>query len=67
MSAEAEAPPETVPPLSEPFSERLKAATWNDHQAAEDHGFTRSLLNGTLPLAEYTGMVAQHYFAYTAL
>lgn len=67
MSAEAEAPPETVPPSSEPFSERLKAATWNDHQAAEDHGFTRLLLNGTLPLAGYVEMVAQHYFAYTAL
>ncbi|MFD6949145.1 heme oxygenase [Nocardiopsis sp. TSRI0078] len=66
MSTAAEVPTTSVPdPPS--FSERLRAATWNDHQAAEDHGFARALLDGTLPLAGYTGMVAQHYFAYVAL
>ncbi|WP_116244206.1 heme oxygenase (biliverdin-producing) [Nocardiopsis sp. FIRDI 009] len=50
-----------------PFSERLKAATWQDHEAAEYHGFTRALLGGTLPIDGYTAMVAQHYFAYAAL
>ncbi|MFJ9558173.1 heme oxygenase (biliverdin-producing) [Nocardiopsis sp. NPDC101807] len=67
MSATAEAPPTAAPGSPELFSERLKAATWGDHRAAEDHGFTRALLDGTLPLAGYTEMVAQHYFAYAAL
>lgn len=67
MSATAEAPTMADPSQTESFSERLKAATWNDHQAAEDHGFMRALLDGTLPLAGYTDMVAQHYFAYVAL
>ncbi|PSK92281.1 heme oxygenase [Murinocardiopsis flavida] len=49
------------------FSERLKAATWGLHEAAENHGFTDSLLAGTLPREDYTALVAQHYFAYAAL
>ncbi|CAL9425630.1 Heme oxygenase [Nocardiopsis dassonvillei] len=65
MSVTAEAP--TAAPGPEPFSERLRAATWSGHEAAEDHGFTRALMSGTLPLAGYTAMVAQHYFAYVAL
>ncbi|MDT0331076.1 biliverdin-producing heme oxygenase [Nocardiopsis lambiniae] len=65
MSVTAEAP--TTAPDSELFSERLKAATWSDHQAAEDHGFTQALMSGTLPLTGYIAMVAQHYFAYVAL
>ena len=64
MSVTAEAP---TAPDSERFSERLKAATWGDHQAAEDHGFTRALLTGTLPVAGYAAMAAQHYFIYAAL
>ncbi|GAA1448041.1 biliverdin-producing heme oxygenase [Nocardiopsis tropica] len=67
MSATAEAPSTAAPGSPELFSERLKAATWSDHRAAEDHGFTRALLDGSLPLAGYTEMVAQHYFAYAAL
>ena len=64
MSATAEA---SIPLSPELFSERLKAATWRDHETAEYHGFTRALMDGTLPLDGYTAMVAQHYFAYTAL
>lgn len=67
MSATAEVPATTAPATPETFSERLRAATWSDHQAAEDHGFTRALMDGTLSLDGYTGMVAQHYFAYVAL
>ncbi|WP_444962712.1 biliverdin-producing heme oxygenase [Nocardiopsis sp. M1B1] len=67
MSATAEVPATTAPDTPGTFSERLRAATWSDHQAAEDHGFTRALMDGTLPLGGYTGMVAQHYFAYVAL
>jgi heme oxygenase len=63
MSATAEA----TTPLPQAFSERLKAATWSDHETAEHHGFTRALLDGTLSLDGYTAMVAQHYFAYAAL
>lgn len=50
-----------------PLSEAIKAATWSDHQAAEDHGYTQDLLNGDLPLDDFAGLVAQHYFAYVAL
>ncbi|MCY9782397.1 biliverdin-producing heme oxygenase [Nocardiopsis sp. EMB25] len=65
MSATAQA---TTPQESgAPFSERLKAATWSDHGAAEHHGFTQALMSGTLPIGGYTAMVAQHYFAYAAL
>lgn len=67
MSTTAEVSATTAPDAPETFSERLRAATWSDHQAAEDHGFTRALMDGTLPLDGYTGMVAQHYFAYVAL
>ncbi|MFW6639256.1 heme oxygenase (biliverdin-producing) [Nocardiopsis algeriensis] len=64
VTAETPAP---VSPGPEPFSERLKASTWTHHQAAEAHGFTQALLGGTLSREGYTDMVAQHYFAYTAL
>ncbi len=47
MSATTEAPT-AVDPSAEPFSARLKAATWNDHAAAEHHGFTRALTEGEL-------------------
>ncbi|PDP85222.1 biliverdin-producing heme oxygenase [Glycomyces fuscus] len=67
MSTTAEVPATTGAGAPEAFSERLRAATRSDHQAAEDHGFTRALMDGTLSLAGYTGMVAQHYFAYAAL
>ncbi|MFD0774114.1 heme oxygenase (biliverdin-producing) [Streptomonospora algeriensis] len=50
-----------------PFSEQLKQATWSAHEDAEQHGFSRALLEGTLPRAGYAAMVAQHYFAYAAL
>lgn len=49
------------------MSDAIKAATWSNHQAAEDHGYTRDLLNGELPLEDFAGLVAQHYFAYVAL
>ncbi|MEU2948514.1 heme oxygenase (biliverdin-producing) [Nocardiopsis alba] len=58
-------PPTTTAP--DPFSQRLKNATWNDHSTAEHHGFTKALLEGELPLDGYTAMVAQHHFAYVAL
>ncbi|WP_159943004.1 MULTISPECIES: heme oxygenase (biliverdin-producing) [unclassified Nocardiopsis] len=67
MSASAQAPTTAAPDSAEPFSDRLRRATWDDHRAAEDHGFAKALMDGTLPLAGYTAMVAQHYFAYVAL
>ncbi|QVQ54117.1 biliverdin-producing heme oxygenase [Spiractinospora alimapuensis] len=50
-----------------PLSDAIKAATWSNHQAAEDHGYTQELLNGELPLEDFAALVAQHYFAYVAL
>lgn len=49
------------------FAERLRAATWHDHDAAEHATFMDALLAGTVPRAGYAQMVAQHYFAYVAL
>ncbi|MFC4560349.1 heme oxygenase (biliverdin-producing) [Nocardiopsis mangrovi] len=49
------------------FSTRLKAATWDAHHEAEQQGFTRALLDGSLPREGFAAMAAQHYFAYTAL
>ncbi|MFC7329979.1 heme oxygenase (biliverdin-producing) [Marinactinospora rubrisoli] len=50
-----------------PFSERLRTATWDRHEDAEGQGFTQALLAGRLSREGYAAMVAQHYFAYTAL
>lgn len=65
MSATAAAPRTEQSPST--FSERLKSATWGEHEAAEQHGFTQALLDGSLHLDGYIAMVAQHYFTYLAL
>ncbi|MEO3856999.1 biliverdin-producing heme oxygenase [Acrocarpospora sp. B8E8] len=49
------------------FSEVLRAATWSDHESAEDDGYLKSLMAGRLSREAYGEMVAQHYFAYLAL
>lgn len=65
LSATAAAPPPQQSPPT--FSERLKSVTWGEHEAAAQHGFIQALLDGGLHLDGYTAMVAQHYFAYSAL
>ncbi|MFB9799943.1 heme oxygenase (biliverdin-producing) [Streptomonospora salina] len=45
----------------------MKQATRSAHDDAEQHGFSRALLQGALPREGYAAMVAQHYFAYVAL
>ena len=57
----------TAQKASDSFAEQVKAATWNAHGDAEQHGFIRALLAGRLPREGYAAMVAQHYFAYVAL
>ncbi|TDD03939.1 biliverdin-producing heme oxygenase [Nonomuraea deserti] len=49
------------------FSESLRNATWADHESAESEGYLTELMAGRLSEHEYGEMVAQHYFAYTAL
>ncbi|MEO3790310.1 biliverdin-producing heme oxygenase [Nonomuraea sp. B10E15] len=49
------------------FSESLRKATWADHESAESEGYLTELMAGRLSEHEYGEMVAQHYFAYTAL
>ncbi|WP_049566472.1 biliverdin-producing heme oxygenase [Nonomuraea sp. SBT364] len=49
------------------FSETLRAATWGDHESAEDESYLKELMSGRLSEPEYGEMVAQHYFAYVAL
>ncbi|MBB6173141.1 heme oxygenase [Nocardiopsis mwathae] len=65
-AATTEPTPEPPAP-TDPFSAELKSATWAHHEEAEEHAFTRALLDGTLPRDGYAAMVAQHYFAYVAL
>lgn len=49
------------------FSERIRAASWDAHQAAADSAFMQALLGGALELRRYADLVAQHYFAYEIL
>ncbi|MFB4263953.1 heme oxygenase (biliverdin-producing) [Nonomuraea sp. GTA35] len=49
------------------FSETLRNSTWADHQSAESEGYLSALMSGRLSEHDYGEMVAQHYFAYTAL
>lgn len=49
------------------FSETLRNATWGDHESAESEGYLSALMAGRLSEHDYGEMVAQHYFAYTAL
>ncbi|WP_344478202.1 biliverdin-producing heme oxygenase [Nonomuraea monospora] len=53
--------------VTTPFSEILRNATWADHQSAESEGYLSALMSGQLSEHDYGEMVAQHYFAYTAL
>ncbi|MFC4060152.1 heme oxygenase (biliverdin-producing) [Planomonospora corallina] len=50
-----------------PFSEVLRNATWADHSSAEDDAYLKALMAGRLSREAYGELVAQHYFAYTAL
>ena len=49
------------------FSAQLRAATWSEHQRAEDTAYLRALVAGEVDRAGYADMVAQHYFAYAVL
>ncbi|MEQ4718505.1 biliverdin-producing heme oxygenase [Nonomuraea sp. B19D2] len=53
--------------MTTPFSETLRNATWADHESAESESYLSELMGGRLSECEYGEMVAQHYFAYTAL
>ncbi|WP_067177753.1 biliverdin-producing heme oxygenase [Microtetraspora niveoalba] len=52
---------------TETFAERLKKATWRDHEEAEQTAFLEALMAGRVSREGYAEMVAQHYFAYVAL
>jgi heme oxygenase len=49
------------------FSESLRAASWEIHEAAAGAPAMRRLLAGELELWAYTDMVAQHRYAYAVL
>lgn len=53
--------------MSDTFSARLRAASWQDHQAAESQRYVSALVAGELPRERYTDLVAQHYFIYQVL
>ncbi|GHJ46220.1 hypothetical protein Cs7R123_35620 [Catellatospora sp. TT07R-123] len=53
--------------MSEPFSARLRTATWTDHKAAEQTTFLDDLTRGRLPLAAHAALTAQHHLIYEVL
>jgi heme oxygenase len=50
-----------------PFSARLRAATWDDHGAAEQSSFLADLTKGQLTVTAHTALTAQYYLIYTVL
>lgn len=53
--------------MSDTFSARLRAASWQDHQAAESQQYVSALVAGELPRQRYADLVAQHYLIYQVL
>ncbi|WP_191842491.1 biliverdin-producing heme oxygenase [Catellatospora chokoriensis] len=53
--------------MSEPFSARLRAATWSDHSSAEQTTFLDDLTRGRLTVAAHAALTAQHYLVYQVL
>ncbi len=49
------------------FSARLRAATQQEHEQAEQQTFIQALIGGLLPADGYAAMVAQHHAIYRAL
>lgn len=49
------------------FSAVVRSATFADHERAAVSAFMSAMFDGSLPLAAYTEMVAQHYYAYVVL
>src|SRR5690625_4480543 len=57
----------TTTETAESFSAMLRSRTTADHRNAERNPFMTALLQGKLPLAGYTDMLAQHAYAYEVL
>lgn len=51
----------------EGFARRVREATWSDHSDSEGAGFMADIMRGRGTLADYTELVAQHWFMYEAL
>ena len=49
------------------FSQTLRDRTSGDHRSVERNPFTGALVQGTLPLAGYTDLLAQHLYVYEQL
>ncbi len=52
---------------AERFSATVRSETTTDHRGAERSAFMAGLMDGTLPLAGYVDMLAQHWYAYERL
>jgi heme oxygenase (biliverdin-producing, ferredoxin) len=52
---------------SPPFSARLRAASWPEHQGAESQRYISALVAGDLDLDGYARLVVQHHAIYQAL
>ncbi|NLD76290.1 MAG: heme ABC transporter ATP-binding protein [Acidimicrobiales bacterium] len=61
------APPEETEPAELRFTQILRAATWADHQRAEQAPFVKDLVAGDLSVEGYATMVDQHLHVYRAL
>lgn len=53
--------------MTVPFSQAVKAASWEVHEHAEHSRFMQELMAGRLDRAAYARLVAQQYFAYRDL
>lgn len=59
--------PTIDPTVTQTFSRRLRAATWDHHREANQSAFMRRLFAGELPLARFAGLSTQLYFVYAEL
>jgi heme oxygenase len=54
-------------PSGEPFTARIRSATWPHHERAAASRFMGELVAGRLDRAAYADLVAQHWFVYRVL
>jgi heme oxygenase len=52
---------------ADPFSTRLRAATWHEHEVTESAGYIETLVAGGLTRDGYAAMVGQHWYIYQVL
>ena len=49
------------------FAKQIRETSWSQHGQAEGQSFMTDIMKGKATLADYTALVAQHFFIYDAL